>query len=66
MSMEKQEPRYCRVCGKKLVSHYYFRGYCASHYAPSDRKLVEDARKAKELGLSYGKYMALKKEGLVQ
>ena len=55
-----REPRYCRACGKKLISHYYYVGHCAECYVAGDNRLVEDAKAAKEHGLSYGKYIALR------
>lgn len=60
-----REPRFCGKCGKKLVSYHYYTGYCAGCYIPADRRLIEDAKAAKERGLSYGKYIALRKEGLL-
>lgn len=65
MDWETREPRFCRTCGRKLVSYYYYMGHCAKHFKPADHKLVEDAKAAKEHGLSYGKYIALRKEGLI-
>lgn len=61
-----REPRFCRVCGKKLISWYYYTGRCASCFNPSDHQLLVDAKAASDRGLSYGKYMALKREGLLK
>lgn len=66
MSMPEREPRFCRCCGKKLISWYYYTGRCATCFTPNDQNLINDARAAKERGLSYGKYIALRREGLIK
>lgn len=60
------EIRYCKSCGKKLIRQYYFMGYCATCHSPGDQQLVEDAKAAKKHGMSYGNYMAAKREGRVK
>lgn len=59
---EKREIRYCASCGKKLKGRYYYRGYCAGCRPPQDVKLTKDALAAQAMGISYGKYMAMKYE----
>lgn len=61
---EKRELRKCSVCGKRLIGKYYWMGRCAKHQTvkSAGANLTGDASAAKAAGLSYGQYMALKKE----
>ena len=61
---EKREDRRCAVCGRRLIGKYYWMGRCSKHQIAKGRedKLIRDAAAAKALGMSYGQYMALKKE----
>lgn len=61
---EKREDRRCKVCGKRLIGKYYYAGRCSKHQTvkSAGADLTRDASAAKALGLTYGQYMALKKE----
>jgi hypothetical protein len=66
MSMSEQRgARRCAICGARLISDYYYTGRCAVHQTTkeADAKIGKDAVVAKRAGLSYGQYMAVKKEG---
>lgn len=64
--MELRSPRFCSTCGKKLIGKYYFMGRCATCHVPADLQLVIDAKAAKKHGMTYGYYMAAKREGKVK
>lgn len=61
---ETRELRTCKTCGKRLIRQYYWMGLCSkcSRLKNSEVSLDRCASEAKAAGLSYGQYMALKKE----
>lgn len=66
--MQKEEPKYCKICGTRLQYKYRLSGRCARHQyvRGEDAKLTDDAAEAKGHAMSYGEYMAAKKEGRVK
>ena len=64
MYVKPKEPRFCQICGARLYKDFYLTGRCSKHQtsADADAKLTADAVAAKNKHLSYGQYMAQKKE----
>lgn len=64
MPYEPRESRKCKVCGKRLIGKYYWTGRCATHQTAknAEASLLDDIAAARARGISYGQYMALKKE----
>lgn len=62
---EQRGARVCKVCGARLIKDYYYSGRCAKHQTSkdADARLGRAAVAAKRKGMSYGQYMAAKKEG---
>lgn len=65
MACKRREVKRCEICGVQLYSHYRNTGRCANHQTTRDpeKQLISDMTAARARGLSYGQYMALKKEG---
>lgn len=63
--MEKEETKRCKICGARLIKKYKATGRCCHHQFKKgeDATLTDDAVEAKKRGMSYGEYMARKKEG---
>lgn len=62
---DERGPRFCEVCGRRLIRDYYYSGRCHAHQTTKtpDVQLTAAAVSAKSRGMSYGQYMAAKKEG---
>ena len=62
---EKEEVKRCKICGVRLHRKYQASGRCCHHQYTKgeDTQVIDDAAEAKKRGMSYGEYIAAKREG---